>query len=634
MAELDAVHRYLATVTLWNRLEGRPRAEDFDRALRAEVRDPLWMISRQWQMGEFIGDDAGSPVLAKVHMETSALTRYRGGDGPAVDFENDVPLEVKVEHQSIPFTQAGQSISLDIRLLMGRHWLKLVRGVAPDLPAAYVGAYGFEEPDPASETDAPICAHADVWQHASAISERGMDGYALYAYLKGDDTRHAYDGIAEVDSSAKEDAIDALANKFVAWFEKLFYQPGAEPNASWRPEYLEYQFATSAPKGSGERVFAADEYYHGHLDWYNLDISHDGPLGSGGTGEPGEPDGDTPEDGVSGSGEGSITHTFVPTSVTFGGMPHPRWWTFESWRTNLGFVKPDTTDLNKLLLLDFFLTYSNDWFVVPFTLPVGSVADVRGLLVTNVFGEKVWIEPAGRGPDEAWQRWSMYTHAVAGTENVPAELTALVLPVSRKVQEGRPLEEVYLLRDEVANMVWGAETRVPVASGQGYPGREAAHELRAKLQQLVLDGGASGGPGPEPTAPIRYRIVNSVPEHWIPFIPVHIEGQNREIQLQRASLPRILEGDDRVPRKIEPRTSLLREGLEGSPKSPYFLHEEEVSRAGIRVRKAFQRTRWHGGRVFTWLGTHKEVGRGEGRSGLAFDELVPVTPAEAGTDTE
>ena len=46
-------------ITLWNRLEGRPRADKFERALRAEVRDPLWMLTRQWQMGEFQGDDAG-----------------------------------------------------------------------------------------------------------------------------------------------------------------------------------------------------------------------------------------------------------------------------------------------------------------------------------------------------------------------------------------------------------------------------------------------------------------------------------------------------------------------------------------------------------------------------------------------
>ena len=43
------------TVGLWNRLEGRPRTTDFDRALRVEVRDPLWMLTRQWQLREFRG---------------------------------------------------------------------------------------------------------------------------------------------------------------------------------------------------------------------------------------------------------------------------------------------------------------------------------------------------------------------------------------------------------------------------------------------------------------------------------------------------------------------------------------------------------------------------------------------------
>src|SRR5687767_10110236 len=51
--------RLFPTVTLWNRLEGRPRTENFARALKAEVRDALWMLTKQWHMGEFFGDDAG-----------------------------------------------------------------------------------------------------------------------------------------------------------------------------------------------------------------------------------------------------------------------------------------------------------------------------------------------------------------------------------------------------------------------------------------------------------------------------------------------------------------------------------------------------------------------------------------------
>ena len=53
--------RSTPAVTRWNRLEGRPRSHDFGRALKAEVRDALWMLTKQWQLGEFRGDDAGSP---------------------------------------------------------------------------------------------------------------------------------------------------------------------------------------------------------------------------------------------------------------------------------------------------------------------------------------------------------------------------------------------------------------------------------------------------------------------------------------------------------------------------------------------------------------------------------------------
>jgi hypothetical protein len=47
------------SLTLWNRIEGRPRTANFERALRSEVRDALWMLTRQWQAGELRGEDAG-----------------------------------------------------------------------------------------------------------------------------------------------------------------------------------------------------------------------------------------------------------------------------------------------------------------------------------------------------------------------------------------------------------------------------------------------------------------------------------------------------------------------------------------------------------------------------------------------
>ena len=89
-------------------------------------------------------------------------------------------------------------------------------------------------------------------------------------------------------------------------------------------------------------------------------------------------------------------------------------------------------------------------------------------------------------------------------------------------------------------------------------------------------------------------------------------------------MPRILEGDNETPQRIRPRTALLRYGLDQTPKAAYKLFEEEVPRAGVCVYQSYQRTRWYGGRIYNWLGVRKQIGRGEGSSGLRFDQIVPV----------
>jgi hypothetical protein len=88
--------------------------------------------------------------------------------------------------------------------------------------------------------------------------------------------------------------------------------------------------------------------------------------------------------------------------------------------------------------------------------------------------------------------------------------------------------------------------------------------------------------------------MSSVPEHWIPFLPVRVPGSNREIQLQGAAMPRILDGAAGPPAKVRPRTTLLREGLDSTPPQPYHVHEEQVPRAGARLTRQYQRTRWTG----------------------------------------
>ena len=176
----------------------------------------------------------------------------------------------------------------------------------------------------------------------------------------------------------------------------------------------------------------------------------------------------------------------------------------------------------------------------------------------------------------------------------------------------------------------GRRAVVPLADGRGTRGVEAARETRAHYERLLA---APATPAVPPAAPIRYQVMTSVPENWIPFVPVHVPGDIREIQLQRAAMPRILEGDPSPPERVRPRTTLLREGLDATPPEPYFVHEEEVPRAGVRVKQGYQRTRWRDGRVVVWLGARKQTGRGEGSSGLAFDRLVDL-PAQLAADRE
>ena len=91
-------------------------------------------------------------------------------------------------------------------------------------------------------------------------------------------------------------------------------------------------------------------------------------------------------------------------------------------------------------------------------------------------------------------------------------------------------------------------------------------------------------------------------------------------------MPRMIAGGPQPPERIRPRTSLLREGLDATTASSYFIHEEEVPRGGTHLTLRYRRTRARDGRVLLWRGVHKESGRGEGSSKLAFDQLVDLGP--------
>ena len=225
-------------------------------------------------------------------------------------------------------------------------------------------------------------------------------------------------------------------------------------------------------------------------------------------------------------------------------MPNTRWWAFEDGRTNFGDVDADTTDLAKLLFLEFGARLRQRLVPVPCDAAGGHARDgARDRGDQRVRRADSGSSPPAPGADDDWQRWSMFTARRRGRGGRAGRHAACCsCRPCRRSQEGAPLEEVVLVRDEMANMVWGVERIVPLRHRRrASRGARGGRETRAYLARAARQrAGCRRRPA---AAPIRYQVMSTVPEHWIPFVPVHVRGRQREIQLQRAALPRILEGE-------------------------------------------------------------------------------------------
>ncbi|HMD00791.1 MAG TPA: hypothetical protein VKH37_11590, partial [Ferruginibacter sp.] len=617
--------------------------------------------TKQWQMGELNADDAGSPVFAKININYSYLNKYKAAANVAKGFESFIPLETKAEQKKIQFSKEGKITNIDIRLQMGRYWLKMLKKQGLNYASQYIEKYGFDLPANIRSNDY-VYANKEVWQQYAAISGRCIDGYKLYEHIN-----EAASAITSIPADIT--ALNILGNAFKAWYESMYYQPLNESDNAWVPNRLEYQFECAASAGAEEKTLAAKEYYSGQLDWHSFDIKPAVIANSG-------------------IKKQSFIDTLIPSKVKFSGMPDTRWWKFEDGKTYLGDLHPSTTDLSKLLLTEFALLFSNDWFLIPCKLPIGSLSNIDGLVVKNNFGESFWVTATEVANTVGGLPWSMFKLHADQQNN-----TLFLAPTITKVSESKPIEEVVLIRDEMANMVWGIEKQVPLSFGAGDKGNEVAlrisqfHEkivalinrTRSEAQSYYADLNSAANLSTPLTnaktelnriitalaqdncdvytlqndlnnvklilkaenrfkpitpaaaadestvaAKIRYQAMTEVPENWIPFIPVHIPNDVRKTQLQRASMLRIVEGDLQNPVKIKPQTSILREGLDvvNTAQAPYYLHEEEVPRSGVRVSQSFLRTRWTNGEVFVWLGRKKNIGKGEGSSGLAFDQII------------
>jgi hypothetical protein len=182
----------------------------------------------------------------------------------------------------------------------------------------------------------------------------------------------------------------------------------------------------------------------------------------------------------------------------------------------------------------------------------------------------------------------------------------LIAPALASGLQGRAIEEVLLLRDEMANMAWAVERAV-----------EGAHGLPVDRATANYERAPDPPPPSATSETLRYRLRTDVPGHWFPLLPQRLQSSDPSMILRLGAMPAVQPDGSIAP--IRPLGRLL---VPATPGAEVVLREEEVPREGARVTRAYQLARWFDGTTFLWLGRRKSVGRGEGSSGLVFDVMA------------
>lgn len=129
---------------------------DWADATRATVHDPLWFLARQWQLGEFQGENASTPVRADVVTRTRVISR----PGSAVELDV-VPPEPLVEGGGDDWWTVGR------RLRVGRRIAQAL-GLAPE------NRWLLADPPPPYDQVVPAWDGLAMWRDPGLAVDPGL----------------------------------------------------------------------------------------------------------------------------------------------------------------------------------------------------------------------------------------------------------------------------------------------------------------------------------------------------------------------------------------------------------------------------------------------------------------------------
>ena len=585
-----------SSITSWTRLEPQMNGTEMSASSRARVFDPLWMLTRQWQMGEFQGEDAGSPVQARVRSTNAKLTRCKIGaassgmvQAPAYDAAS-MPLEVMVERRRMRPSDDGDARLLSFAIDAGLHFLRMLElaGLSKSYRAVFIARLVLQPISPSNGTI--IDAATD--RYVQSMLGRAPDGRLLAKLLR---TTGAAQLVAETAlniATADRPKVQQAATNWLAWYDSICSEPASAAEDGWIPQHLEYGVCVGtrlSASAADDVMLSASEVDGSPLDWSAFDVNFSGSLGT--------------------STDQSFTSSVevtVPAPVNFAGLPAARFWEMEDSRVTYGYLPVGPHDLGQLMMVEYASTYGNDWFIVPMTVPVGSITRVDSLVVTDTFGVRNLVRPIGDPalPPANFSMWQLSTLGTPPNATTPPPKIAtnrfFLPPTLPRTLDSPALEEVLLMRDEMANIAWAIE-------------RSVENPLERAAQRY--DTTASVAPAASTAALPQYRLSSTVPTNWIPLLPVQPDPAAPNAQLSRLRRGAVLQIDGSpVPHTAKG------ELLNCDPQ--LVLCDEEVPRDGALLTRQRRMTRWSDGSTWLWTSFRNQTGRGEGSSALEFDHVV------------
>jgi hypothetical protein len=576
------------------RLEPRTRKRNMNSAVSFCVHDPLWALTRQWQFGEFKGNDTGSAVIASAKVNTLSMRKKPG--------------ETCLEAMEPMIEQMNMPISLEIRVESALYARKLMKSLLSSdeynkacdfcktkFPLDKIVVKSSVELDEAKKFTREH--QPNLTNFISAYWEKAFDGYQLYNYLKS----------ANI---ADNDVMKKLSS-FIPWFSSRYLPNDEEAKSSWDIQKLGYQYELKVGDEKGNK-YKAENYHSGRLSWYSFD---------------------TPDNDDSTESDDSYHFVGLPTPASFPGAPNKRLWQFEDHKVYLGNSNEMQSEANAVTL-QFSTMFGNDWMIIPLDVVIGSQIHVENIEVTDTFGNKTTILQRANGSDKPvatfGQNWEMFTTAhVDVYNNKKKSLGNFFFPPSLQYTiESEPIEEIQFLRDEMSNMVWAVENRISDESGSSFDAGQLANDLYEYLAENFFpqakENPDSAGVDGIKKADYKYVLQNSVPLNWIPFIPQRLVGDatDREINFRRAKMPILLNGKRYAVRPLSSLLAVSFMDSDSTKEEPLLINEEEIQAVGTQISMNYQRARWLNGKTYTWLGAMSQIKQMQGNSGLMFDELL------------